>query len=141
MFNRLAINAGLEVRKFGRPSEVRYRFHAHELRDTFRTACTVAGIAYPVCEFLIGHEIDKMHYDKSPSVYPEHFRVEYMKVEPYVNVFSNQAVGIEKLERLEAEIAELRKTNEKYQKIKDSAPLLEKLLRRVEELEKRLGKA
>jgi len=141
LFNRLAINVGLEVRKYGRPSEVRYRFHAHELRDTFRTACTVAGIAYPVCEFLIGHEIDKLHYDKSPSVYPEHFRAEYMKVESYINVFSNQAVGIEKLERLEAEIVELRKTNEKYQKIQDSADAIQRLLQRVEELEKRLGKA
>jgi integrase len=97
LFNRLAINSGLETRKFGRPSEVRYRFHAHELRDTFRTACTVAGIAQPVCEWFIGHEIDRLHYDKSPSVYPEHFRTEYMKVEPYVNVFSSQAVGLKKL--------------------------------------------
>jgi integrase len=106
LFNRLAIRSGLEVRKFGKPSEVRYRFHPHELRDTFRTACTVAGIAFPVCEFLIGHEIDKLHYDKSPDVYPEHFRNEYLKVESYVNVFSSQAVGIKKLGELEAKISE-----------------------------------
>lgn len=106
IFNRLAIAAGLESKKYGKASEIRYRFHAHELRDTFRSACTVAGVAHPVAEYMIGHSIDKLGYDKSPTVYPEHFRAEYAKVEPMLNIFSNQAVDLKKLEELEAKIQE-----------------------------------
>jgi uncharacterized coiled-coil protein SlyX len=116
LFNRLAFASGLEVRKYGRASEVRYRFHSHELRDTFRSACTMAGVAYAVSEFLIGHEIDKLHYDKSPSVYPDHFRNEYMKVEGYVNIFSAQALGMKKLAELETKITEKDKVIESLAK-------------------------
>jgi hypothetical protein len=106
LFNQLAISAGLESRKYGKASEIRYRFHEHEIRDTFRTACTVSGVAHPVAEFFIGHSIDKLGYDKSPQVYPEHFKNEYSKVEPMLNIFSNQTVGMKKLEELETKITE-----------------------------------
>jgi hypothetical protein len=34
-----------------------------------------------IAEYLIGHTIDKLGYDKSPQVYPDHFKFEYAKVE------------------------------------------------------------
>lgn len=55
---------------------------------------------------MIGHAIDKLGYDKSPQVYPEHFRVEYGKVEPMLNIFSNQAVGLKKITELEAKLSD-----------------------------------
>jgi chromosome segregation ATPase len=55
---------------------------------------------------MIGHSIDKLGYDKSPEVYPEHFKVEYAKVEPMLNIFSNQGVGLRKISELEAKIQE-----------------------------------
>ena len=73
LFNRLALGAGLEAKKFGKPSEVRYRFHCHELRDTLKSACSVSGVARAVSEYILGHNIDKLGYDKSPIAYPRAF--------------------------------------------------------------------
>ncbi len=65
------------------PGTRRYRIHGHEFGDTFRTTCKIAGVDGAVTEFFIGHSIDKLGYDKSPWVYPEHFRKQYQLVEPY----------------------------------------------------------
>jgi len=151
IFNRLAIAAGLEPKKYGKASEIRYRFHAHELRDTFRSACTVAGVAHTVAEYMIGHAIDKLGYDKSPMVYPEHFRSEYAKVEPMLNIFSSQAIGLRKIEELERKLSDKDQVietlvkngaelKEKIQTIEGSREGLEALLKRVLDLEKKLGK-
>jgi integrase len=105
-FNQLAISAGLESKKYGRASEVRYRFHSHELRDTFRTACTSSGVDHPVAEFFIGHSIDRLGYDKSPQVYPDYYRSQYMKVQPLLNIFSDQSLKEKKLEDLEKKISD-----------------------------------
>jgi hypothetical protein len=105
-FTQLAITAGLETKKYGKANEVRYRFHSHELRDTFRTNCTIAGVNYPVAEFFLGHSIDKLGYDKSPEVDVEHFRSQYRLVDPYVNVLSRQSVSTKKVEELEQKITE-----------------------------------
>ena len=151
IFNRLAIAAGLESKKYGKASEIRYRFHAHELRDTFRSACTVAGVAHPVAEYMIGHSIDKLGYDKSPQVYPEHFKNEYAKVESMLNIFSSQALGLRKIEELERKLSDKdqiieslvkngSELKEKVQKMEESRESLEALLSRVLELEKKLGK-
>jgi hypothetical protein len=157
LFTRLAIASGLESKKFGKPSEVRYRFHCHELRDTLKSACSVAGVAHAVSEYIIGHRIDDLGYDKSPIVYPEHYRTEYKKVESMINIFSNQGMNAKKLGELEKkvedkekvvqaliengtkkdkEIEELRERMMKLENI--SKPALETLLRRLDELEKQV---
>jgi hypothetical protein len=104
LFNRLAIASGLEIKRFGKPSEVRYRFHCHELRDTLKSTCTMAAVAGPVSEFILGHDIDKLGYDKSPLAYPEHYRAEYQKVEHFLNIFSNPVLNSKKLEEMEKKI-------------------------------------
>ncbi|MGO8806693.1 MAG: tyrosine-type recombinase/integrase, partial [Candidatus Bathyarchaeia archaeon] len=109
LFNRLAITAGLEVKKYGKPSEIRYRFHCHELRDTLKSACSVAGVAHAVSEYILGHSIDNLGYDKSPEAYPEHYRTEYKKVEAMINIFSNQGMDAKKLGDLERKVEEKEK--------------------------------
>ena len=37
----------------------------------------------------MGHDIDRLKYDKSPDVFPDLYRDEYKKVEPYLNILSN----------------------------------------------------
>ncbi|MGH2638114.1 MAG: hypothetical protein ACRDF4_02340, partial [Rhabdochlamydiaceae bacterium] len=41
------------------------------------------------CKFFLGHEIDKLHYDKSPDEYPDYWKMLYKKLEPFLNVVSN----------------------------------------------------
>lgn len=150
-FNNLAFAAGLESRKYGKASEIRYRFHCHELRDTFRTACTVAGLDFPAAEFFIGHSVEKLGYDKSPEVYPEYFKAQFMKVEPVLNVFSNQNIDTKKLNELEHKLSDKDQViealvkngidvKEKMQKMESSREGIEALLKRVLELEKKLEK-
>jgi site-specific recombinase XerD len=140
-FTQLAVSAGLESRKYGKANEVRYRFHSHELRDTFRTSCTIAGVKDNAGEFFLGHRIDRLGYDKSPAVDVEHFRSQYRLVEPYINVLSRQAISTKKVEELEAKIAErdgivealLKNGSAKDTEIKD---LRERVVRLGEEIKR-----
>lgn len=67
---------------------VRSKFHPHELRDTFQSTCAVAGVDKTVREFFLGHNIDQLGYDKSPWLYPDHFKFQYLKAARMLNIFS-----------------------------------------------------
>ncbi len=66
----------------------------------------MAGVVTAVSEFIIGHEIDSLHYDKSPQAYPDHFRAEYRKVEVHINIFSSEEATAKKLEAVEERLAQ-----------------------------------
>jgi hypothetical protein len=67
----------------------RYHIHAHELRDLFKSLCTLNGVNHVASELFLGHTVDRLGYDKSPQYDEEWFRNEYRKVEPLLNVISN----------------------------------------------------
>jgi len=67
----------------------RYHIHAHEVRDLFKSLCTLSGVNQVASELFLGHAVDKLGYDKSPQYDEEWFRNEYRKVEPLLNVVSN----------------------------------------------------
>jgi len=105
-------------------------------------------VAHPVAEYIIGHEIDKLHYDKSPDVYPDHYRREYAKVEPLINIFSSESRSLKKISELEQKLSEkdevidaLAKNGaelkEKVERIEGSKESLALLLQKVLELEKK----
>ena len=85
----------------------RYHIHAHEFRDLFKSLCTLSGVNPVAAEFFLGHEIDKLGYDKSPQYDEEWFRREYMKVEAKLNVLSNPSGAdfTSKMEEMRKEIA------------------------------------
>ncbi|MEM2905724.1 MAG: hypothetical protein QW057_04125 [Candidatus Bathyarchaeia archaeon] len=85
MITKVAKRAGLI-----RPSSLgRYRIHAHEFRDLFKSLCTLRGVSPVASEYFLGHSIDRLGYDKSPEYDEEWFRHEYLKVEPQLNLISN----------------------------------------------------
>jgi len=67
----------------------RYHIHAHEVRDLFKSLCTLSGVNHVASELFLGHNVDKLGYDKSPQYDEEWFRNEYRKVEPQLNVLSS----------------------------------------------------
>lgn len=67
----------------------RYHIHAHEVRDLFKSLCTLSGVNHVASELFLGHTVDKLGYDKSPQYNEEWFRNEYRKVEPQLNVLSS----------------------------------------------------
>jgi len=67
----------------------RYHIHAHEVRDLFKSLCTLSGVNHVASELFLGHVVDRLGYDKSPQYDEEWFRNEYRKVEPLLNIVSN----------------------------------------------------
>ncbi|MFH1328246.1 MAG: site-specific integrase [Candidatus Bathyarchaeota archaeon] len=66
----------------------RYLLHAHEMRDVFKSLCTLAGVNAVASEFFLGHTIDKLGYDKSPLYDSNFFMNEYLKVEPKLGIWN-----------------------------------------------------
>jgi hypothetical protein len=74
-----------------RSSRTRYYFHGHEMRDCFGSMCTPAGVDKVAREFFMGHDIDRLKYDKSPYN-PQYFgfyKSEYRKLMRSLDILSN----------------------------------------------------
>jgi len=67
----------------------RYGYHIHEMRDFFKSMCTLAGVSNIASEYWLGHDIDKLGYDKSPQYDEKFFEREYLKVEPKLRVWTS----------------------------------------------------
>ncbi len=109
LFNRFGRRAGvnLPAPRDGLPPEKggtrHYPFHAHEVRDTGITIARSLGVDREVVEFFAGHNIDRMGYDKSPKNDPAHFREQYAKLAPHLNVVSGRVELARREARREAE--------------------------------------
>lgn len=83
-------------RKRGKPELRRLLkgFVTHQLRKLFKTEASIPerGIDRNVVEFLMGHvnALDSMGgvYDKTPEIHEDVIEKEYMKLEPYINIYS-----------------------------------------------------
>lgn len=89
------------------------KFHPHELRDAFKSICSLSGVSPIASEFFLGHTIDVDGYDKSPWINEEFYRREYLKAEPMLNILSNPGDQQKlrqqdwKLKQVEAKLTEL----------------------------------
>lgn len=95
MLTETARKAGL-IEKGSHGSANRYPIHCHEFRDRLRSVCELYGVRKAPAEFFLGHDIDKLHYDKSPWYDMEHYRREYKKIEGVINVLSTPSLGTTK---------------------------------------------
>jgi hypothetical protein len=103
IFRNLAFKSGVSQREnasglaLNRGSKIRYEIHSHEVRDTLKSLGHSLGLK-DECEFFLGHEIDRLKYDKSPHQYPEYWRDLYSKLAPFLDVVTNdpEVVGTKK---------------------------------------------
>lgn len=124
-FDSAAIRAGLQKRIEGYERSQRYKWHAHELRDLFRSLCTLAKVSPAYAESFLNHKGHDLGYDKSEYIDLEPYREEYKKVSPYVNIFSMSVNNVKTItelrEKLEEELqAERMKNKELQAKLKES---------------------
>jgi len=88
-------------------------FVSHQLRKLFKTEASVPerGIDRDVVEFMMGHVsgIGSMGgtYDKTPEIHEDVIEKEYIKLEPYINIYSGEAAKQAERIQLEEEILDL----------------------------------
>jgi len=108
IFRESGKRAGVSIEPSERPEQfkgarIRYAWHSHECRDTIRTLARGRADTV-VAEFILGHEIDRLGYDKSPWNDSEYFRREYAKMaRPWLNPISGKALEVERWLRAEFE--------------------------------------
>ena len=88
----------------------RYGKNLHEMRDVFRSRWRPSGCDIEIAEFFMGHDLDKLGYDKSPWHYPDWFEEQYLTAEPWLNILSEdpERVPVRDFRRLERELKEAR---------------------------------
>jgi integrase len=91
----------------------RYPIRLHQFRKLFKSESSVAGRGFDsrYGEFFMGHagglaEIGGI-YDKSPELHEDIFEREYMKLAPYLNVYT----GVISLEKRVTELEKLKQEN------------------------------
>jgi len=114
----------------------------HEMRDTFRSRWRISGVDVEVAEFFMGHDLDKLGYDKSPEAYPEWFEEQYLEAGPWLNVMTQdpQKVSVKEVHNLRMENRRLEEEIKKAQdaqnqKIAD----MEEQLRLIQEYMRKKG--
>jgi hypothetical protein len=72
----------------------------HEIRDVYRTRFQKSGADPLVAEFCMGHQIDRLGYNKAMSD-EAYVRREYRKAEPWLNIITEDPTKV-KLSEVEA---------------------------------------
>jgi len=90
-----------EPEKTKRSSRTRYYFHGQELRDCFKSQCSPVGVSEIASEFFMGHNIDRLGYNKSPHSDEGFFRGEYKKLTQSLDIISYPPTPEGKFQRKE----------------------------------------
>jgi hypothetical protein len=132
-----------ETRGPGEPQRAdvwaRYGFNVHELRDCWRTLLAKSDVKADACEFWMGHVVDSLGYNKI-GMDEETMRAEYLKGEPFINLFSSglpfRMVNETRVLELERQLEEQRRTIELMM---PAFSLVQKMLDERKEWEKLRG--
>ena len=111
----------------------------HEMRDVWRSVWSKSPASHIVGEYLMGHKIDNLEYDKSFRDV-EFYREEYAKALPYLNLLSSGAafgrVDKKELEQAQNELQQAQKGQDK--RVKELEKNNYELNRKLEEIYKML---
>ena len=104
----------------GRGGGVRYGKNPHEMRDVFRSLWEKSSAKPSVAEFLMGHEVDPLEYNKAFKD-EGWVRREYLKALPYIQIISSGRpfgqVEEDELDKLRAQVRRLEQAGEKVRKL------------------------
>lgn len=104
----------------------RYPFHSHEVRDVLVTLHKRTGADIVAANFFVGHDIDKLKYDKSPwDDVPGYYREQYMRLaRPYLNPLSGSVLQVESdfEEEKRSWLSELQELKRQVARLVESSP-------------------
>lgn len=76
----------------------RYGYNLHRLRSIFRSRWALSGVDREIAEYMMGHVIDALGYDKSPELDPEFYEEKYVEASKWLNILSEDPQHIPKKE-------------------------------------------
>lgn len=130
-------NLGFIERKPGIGRGVRYGKNPHEIRDVFRTLFEKSGSTKPiVAEFMMGHEIDPLEYNKAcrDEAWVKKY---YLMALPFLNILSSErAFGLIPLTEYEEVVQDrvaLSEALERYRELPDVVKELSDRLKKMEQ--------
>jgi len=131
MWNRKLKRLGLVEHKKGGGPGHRTGKNLHEVRDVFRSQWEKSPAKASVAEYMMGHSIDPLEYNKACRDEDWTLR-EYRKALPHLQIMSSGTpfgqVGIDELERMKnEEIADMKRQMEMLEKSDKSAEVAELL--------------
>ncbi len=139
--NARALNRlGLVNRIRNNKSSNRYGKNVHELRDVFRSLWEKSPATYSVAEYVMGHVVDPLGYNKAHR--DENWtRKEYLKAVPYLNIISSGRafgrVDESEVERLRLQIQQMEAEKQGEQlTITQLSEMVNQLMKKVENLER-----
>jgi len=130
-FNELTKRIGLVPKKRG-PIGSRYGYNPHEMRDLARSLWHQSGADRDVAEFIMGHNVDPLKYDKIYTLDPNWVKEQYRKALPYLNIISVGASVEQQQDRIHS-------LEEQLREHKDTLIRLENLIQKIKGEELPLG--
>ncbi|MHA1974807.1 MAG: hypothetical protein ACTSW1_17550 [Candidatus Hodarchaeales archaeon] len=112
----------------------RYGYNLHRLRSLFRSRWRISGVDVELAEFFMGHEIDKLGYDKSPWLNTEWYEDQYIAAQPWLNILSDDPLKVPVRDVHELRRRLIEKENNENHKITQLEAELQKMKTQHQEL-------
>ncbi len=109
--------------------------HLHELRDLFRTRWHKSAADPVVAEFLMGHQVDPLGYNKAMKD-EGYTKIEYLKALPWLNILSEDPSKVPR-ELHERQQLVIQDQTRKMDQMERRLRLMEEVLEISEEARKR----
>lgn len=128
---RLGLVKPVSSKETGRkPGSIRHGRNLHELRGLFRTRWQKSGRAPEVAEFMMGHEIDPLGYNKAMQD-ESYVRYECKQASSWLNILSQEPDKIPRDEVLEQQEEQDKRMAEMEEQLRQTTQTLEKILDKV----------
>lgn len=121
---------GFEDMTINRKRSLRYGKNLHELRDLFRSRWQKSGRAPEAAEFMMGHIVDPLEYNKAFRD-EAYVRAEYSYASTWLNILSSEPDKVKLDEIARRDMDYKRKFDDQEKQIRSLEDLVKKMMERI----------